>query len=766
LSERLLAGLNPAQREAVLHGPGPLLVLAGAGSGKTRVLTHRIAYLIEHWEVDPSHILAVTFTNKAAGEVKERIVRLLADRPGGIEGLWIGTFHSVCARILRRIADRFDYPRAFTIYDADDTLQLLKAVMDQMQWSIAAVDAYGLRRRISDAKNRLLSAEEYAALHPGHVEYAVAEAYRRYQRTLAANKAFDFDDLLMRTVVTLRDDERLLASMRRRFRHVLVDEYQDTNHAQYQLVKLLTSEHRNVCVVGDDDQSIYGWRGADITNILSFEDDFPETRSIRLEQNYRSTQTILEAAHAIVEKNRERKPKKLWTEREGGELLRVWGAADAESEAAWVSRTIQSLQRDGHASSEIVVLYRTNAQSRALEEGFRRRGIPYVIVGGTRFYERLEIKDAIAYLRILANPADDWSLTRVLGVPRRGVGPVTLATMEATAEERGQPLSATLRDPAVLLQVNAPVQAAFTALADLIDAFRERAAREPAGAWVAEYLERAGLFAHYRVLNDPRREERLENLHELVAGVQAFSDERATAPGEGDLEAFLEEVSLLTDIDQVSSAGGAVTLMTLHNAKGLEFPVVFLSGCEEGLFPLARTLESPREYEEERRLFYVGLTRAKDRVFLSYAHERYRWGQSNIAGPSPFLLELPSELVEWEEEPMSGWPSWGAARSGAPWAASGSGGGPSWSSGRSTGDPVTWDTVATDEPPGGSVEAEEISDLAPSYRPGERVVHREFGSGTIKAVNGTGRDLKLVVRFDRWGEKKLVARFARLEKEW
>jgi DNA helicase-2/ATP-dependent DNA helicase PcrA len=778
LSERLLAGLNPAQREAVLHGPGPLLVLAGAGSGKTRVLTHRIAYLIEYWEIDPSHILAVTFTNKAAGEMKDRVLRLLAEwgtttrsadtQSGqGIEGLWIGTFHSVCARILRRIADRFDYPRAFTIYDADDTLQLLKTVMDQMQWSIAAVDPYGLRRRISDAKNRLLSPDEYAALHGGHVEDAVAEAYRRYQRMLAANKALDFDDLLMRTVVTLRDDERLLGSMRRRFRHVLVDEYQDTNHAQYQLVKLLTSEHRNVCVVGDDDQSIYGWRGADITNILSFEDDFPETRSIRLEQNYRSTRTILEAAHAIVEKNRERKPKKLWTEREGGELLRVWGAADAQSEAGWISRMVQALQRDGHAASDIAVLYRTNAQSRALEEGFRRRGIPYVIVGGTRFYERLEIKDAVAYLRILANPADDWSVTRVLGVPKRGVGPVTLAAMEAASQERGVTLSAILRDPAVLLIVHAPVQAAFTALADLIDEFRERAAREPAGTWIAEYLERAGLFAHYRALNDPRREERLENLHELVAGVQAFSAERATPLGEGDLEGFLEEVSLLTDIDQVSAVGGAVTLMTLHNAKGLEFPVVFLSGCEEALFPLARTIESPREYEEERRLFYVGLTRAKDRVFLSYAHERYRWGQSNVAGPSPFLLELPSELVEWEEEPMSGWPSWGVARSRAPWGGkSESGSAPGWSSGRSMGDPVTWDTVATDAPPTGTADPDEISDLAPSYHPGERVVHREFGAGTIKMVNGTGRDLKLVVRFDRWGEKKLVARFARLEKEW
>jgi DNA helicase-2/ATP-dependent DNA helicase PcrA len=768
VSERLLAGLNPAQRSAVLHGPGPLLVLAGAGSGKTRVLTHRVAYLIERWEVDPSHVLAVTFTNKAAGEMRERVIRLLADRPGGIEGLWIGTFHSVCARLLRRIAERFDYPRAFTIYDAADSLQLLKGVMDAMSWSIAAVDAYGLRRRISDAKNRLLGPDEYSALHHGLVEDAVAEAYRRYQALLAANKAFDFDDLLMRTVVAMRDDERLLASLRRRFRHVLVDEYQDTNHAQYQLVKLLTVEHRNVCVVGDDDQSIYGWRGADITNILSFEDDFPDATAIRLEQNYRSTKTILDAAHAIVEKNRERKPKKLWTEREDGDLLEVWGAADAESEAAWVTRTVQALQREGFASNDLAVLYRTNAQSRALEEGFRRRGIPYVIVGGTRFYERQEIKDAIAYLRVLANPADDWSLTRVLGVPKRGVGPVTLATMEAVAHERGVPLSGTLRDPAVGLQVNAPVQTALGGLAELLESFRERSTREPAGVWVAEYFERAGLFAHYRDPNDPRREERLENLHELVAGVQAFSDERATPPGQSDLEPFLAEVSLLTDIDQVDLRGGAVTLMTLHNAKGLEFPIVFLAGCEEGLFPLARSIESPREYEEERRLFYVGLTRARDRVFLSYAHERYRWGQSNVAGPSPFLMELPAELVEWEEEPMSGFPAWAGARSG-PWRGAvrtRSGGASGWSSGRSEGDPTSWDTIATDDPPGDSVEPEEVSDLVPAYRLGERVVHRDFGAGTIRAVAGAGRDLKLTVRFDRHGEKKLVARFARLEKEF
>ncbi len=769
MPERLLAGLNPAQKDAVLHGPGPLLVLAGAGSGKTRVLTHRIAYLVEHWEVDPSHILAVTFTNKAAGEMRERVMRLLADRPAGIEGLWIGTFHSVCARILRRHADRLGYPRSFSIYDADDTLQLIKSVMDSMSWSIAAVDHYGLRRRISDAKNKLLSPDEYAALNRGHVEDAVAEAYRRYQDRLAANKALDFDDLLMKTVVAMREDPPLLASLRRRFRHVLVDEYQDTNHAQYQLVKLLTEEHRNVCVVGDDDQSIYGWRGADVTNILSFEDDFPEAVAIRLEQNYRSTKTILDAAHAIVEKNRNRKPKKLWTEREGGDRLQIWGAADAESEAAWVARTVQALERDGFAASDLAVLYRTNAQSRALEEGFRRRGIPYVLVGGTRFYERQEIKDGIAYLRVLANPADDWSLTRVLGVPRRGVGPVTLKAMEEVAHERGVPLSGTLRDPGLQLQVNAPVQAAFVALAELLEEFRGRAEHEPAGGWVGEYLERAGLFAHYRALNDPRREDRLENLHELVAGVQAFSDERAT-PGEGDLADFLEEVSLLTDIDQADTTGGAVTLMTLHNAKGLEFPAVFLAGCDEGLFPLARTIESPREYEEERRLFYVGLTRARDRVYLSYAHERYRWGQSNIAGPSPFLLELPPELLEWQEEPLSGWPRWSRGRR-APWGDAVDGSAPGEAAGgmgvgaRSAGD-SSWDTIATDDPPGGSVEPEEYSDLAPSYRKGERVVHRDFGPGTIHSVSGTGRDLKLTVRFDRWGDKKLIARFARLEKEW
>ena len=760
MSERLLAGLNPAQREAVLHGPGPLLVLAGAGSGKTRVLTHRIAYLIEHWGVDPSHILAVTFTNKAAGEMKERLVRLLEERPEGIEGLWMGTFHSVCARILRRHADRFGYPRSFTIYDADDSLQLLKGVMDTMSWSIAAVDHYGLRRRISDAKNRLLSPDEYAAQNRGHVEDAVAEAYRRYQGLLQANKAFDFDDLLMRTVVCLRDDPALLASLRRRLQHVLVDEYQDTNHAQYQLVKLLTLEHRNVCVVGDDDQSIYGWRGADIGNILSFEVDFPEATAIRLEQNYRSTKTILDAAHAVVEKNRNRKPKKLWTEREGGDPLKVWGAADAESEAAWVARTVQALQRDGHAFSDLAILYRTNAQSRAMEEGFRRRGIPYVLVGGTRFYERQEIKDGIAYLRVLSNPADDWSMSRVLGVPKRGVGPATLKGMEEVAHARATSLSGALRDPTLQLQVNANVQASLTALADLLDEFRARAAAEPAGGWVAEYLEKAGLFAYYRGLNDPRREERLENLHELVAGVQAFSDDRAT-PAEGDLDAFLEEVSLITDIDQVSTTGGAVTLMTLHNAKGLEYAIVFLSGCDEGLFPLARTLDSPREYEEERRLFYVGLTRAKDRVYLSYAHERYRWGQVNIAGPSPFLLELPPELLEWEEEPLSGWPRWN--RSGrAAWGDAAAG---ERVGARSAGD-SSWDTIATDDPPGGSVEPDEINDLAPSYRPGERVVHKEFGAGTIRSVSGTGRDLKLSVRFDRWGDKKLIARFARLEKEW
>ena len=761
MTERLLAALNPAQREAVRHGPGPLLVLAGAGSGKTRVLTHRVAYMIEEHGVDPARILAVTFTNKAAGEMRERIVQLLADRPGGMEGLWIGTFHSVSARILRQIADRFDYPRSFTIYDGDDSLQILKTVMDEMGWSIGSLDAYGLRRRISDAKSQLLSADEYAAAHRGHVEDAVAEAYRRYQRVLRQNRAFDFDDLLMQTVVALRDDERLLESFRRRFRHVLVDEYQDTNHAQYQFVKLLTAEHRSITVVGDDDQSIYGWRGADIGNILSFEDDFPEAIAIRLEQNYRSTRTIVEAAHAIVEKNRHRKPKKLWTEREGGDPLKVYGAADADSEATWVARTIGRLQAGGYTPSDVAVLYRTNAQSRLLEEGLRRRGLPYVIVGGTRFYERQEVKDAIAYLRVLVNLSDDWSLGRVLGVPKRGIGPVTLQTLEAVSGERGVSLAAALVDPAVRLQVNAPTAAGLQEVAELLAEFAPRAAEEPSAGWIAEYLEKAGLFAHYRALKDPRREDRLENLHELVAGVQTFSLERGT--GEGDLAAFLEEVSLLTDIDQADLRGGVVTLMTLHNAKGLEFPVVFLAGCEDGLFPLARALDSPREFEEERRLFYVGLTRARDRVYLSYAHERFRWGQSTAGGPSPFLGELPDELVDWEEEPLSGWGTWrgrGRSRDRA-----GASDGNGVSRGRAGG-AAAWDTIAVDDPPGGTVEPEEISDLAPDYRPGERVHHREFGGGRIVAVSGGGRDLKVTVRFDRAGEKRLVARFARLEKEW
>ncbi|HET9334005.1 MAG TPA: UvrD-helicase domain-containing protein [Gemmatimonadota bacterium] len=755
----MIESLNPAQREAVTHGPDPLLVLAGAGSGKTRVLTHRIAWMIVEHDVNPRHILAVTFTNKAAGEMKERVLTLLADRVEGIQGLWIGTFHSVCARILRQIADRFGYPRSFTIYDGDDTLQILKQIMDAMSWSIGSLDAYGLRVRISDAKSRLLSPEQYAALHQGHVEDAVAEAYRRYQATLRANRAFDFDDLLMQTVVKLREDEALLASFRRKFRHVLVDEYQDTNHAQYQFVKLLTEQHRSITVVGDDDQSIYGWRGADIRNILTFEDDFPEAVSIRLEQNYRSTGRILEAAHAIVEKNRERKPKKLWTEREPGERLVVHGAADAESEAAWIARTIQSLQREGRSASDVAVLYRTNSQSRALEEGMRRRGLPYVIVGGTRFYERQEVKDAIAYLRILANPADDWSMNRVLGVPKRGIGAVTIKALEEVAHQRGTGLAGALVDPALLLLVNAPTEVGLRELSRLLEEFRARAESEPAGGWVAEYLEKAGLFAHYRALKDPRREDRIENLYELVAGVQTFSDERGSQPGGGDLAAFLEEVSLLTDLDTAAVGGGVVTLMTLHNAKGLEFPVVFLAGCEENLFPLSRALESPREYEEERRLFYVGLTRAKDRVWLSYAHERYRWGQSTVAGPSPFLAELPEDLVQWEEEPLSRWGGWHGRRTSFGF---GEGAGAS-----ETARAAAWDnTLAVDDPAGDSVEPDEISDLAPAYRPGERVAHREFGPGTIKAVSGTGRDLKVTVRFDRAGEKRLVARFARLEREW
>jgi DNA helicase-2/ATP-dependent DNA helicase PcrA len=743
--DELLDSLNPAQREAVLATEGPVLVLAGAGSGKTRVLTHRVGYILREGLSAGASVLAVTFTNKAAREMRERIERLTEGiDPGSLQ---VGTFHSVCARLLRRVAPLVGYPSSFTIYDADDGLALLAPLVGRHPTT--GLTPRAAQVRISAEKNALVSPQEFAARAHGVSEARLAEIYEGYQAALERNGAVDFDDLLRLAVLALESDAALLARERGRFRYILVDEYQDTNHAQYRFVQLLAQAHRNLCVVGDDDQSIYAFRGADLRNILEFEKDFPETKTVRLEQNYRSTGTILAAAHGVVSHNAGRKPKELWTENPVGEDIELVLAPDDREEAREVAARIASLSSGGEGFGAVAILFRTNAQSRALEDALRRARVPHRIVGGIRFYERKEVKDALAYLRALDNPQDDLSFKRILNTPRRGVGARTLAALEERAAAEGVSLQEAVARAA---SGEAP-PAGLRALTDLLARFRRRVAAEPVAAVLQDLLEESGLLAHHRDSGEPEAEERVENLRELAASALEFGGGAA----EPDLGRFLQDVALLSEVDSAEFGPDAATLLTLHNAKGLEFPVVFITGVEEGLLPLARGGEVA-DLEEERRLFYVGLTRAQRRVILTCARRRARYGWTeDSGGPSRFLGEVPQHLLNVVER--HGWrttptPSTLAGPAGR---GSSAGGGRVWGE-RSWSIPSGDGFQADDEPD------YDAGDLAPRYVRGERVLHPRFGEGTLARVSGFGADLKVTVVFDEEGEKTLVARLARLER--
>ena len=638
--------LNPEQREAVEFGEGPLLVLAGAGSGKTRVLTARAARLIGDG-LDPGRLLAVTFTNKAAGEMRERIEGLLGH---STRGLWIGTFHSIAARMLRMEASHTTRTRSFTIYDEDDSIRTLKDVMASVGYDPRSWAPRAVRGRISNAKNALTEPAEYESEAFDLISEVVAKVYPAYQRELVRRNACDFDDLLFETVRLLETVDGVRDRYAARFAHVLVDEYQDTNHAQYRMVKALASRYRNLCVVGDDDQAVYGWRGADIRNILDFEADFPGAHVVRLERNYRSTASILEVANSVISQNLARKPKRLHTQREAGDPIEVVRCGDERAEAAWVSSRIEA-GPGARGFNEFAVLYRTNAQSRAFEEAFRRSGIPYRIVGGVPFYERREVKDVIAYLRLLVNPADDVAFLRAVGWPRRGVGAKTLERLEALARVGGEdgeavePLAAVAGRVRPEDGIPAAARRGLARFADGLDELRALlpaySAREALEACVATF----GLATTLAEEEDGA--DRLENVSELFAVADVFEREDVEDAGDEatDLELFLQSVSLRTDLDEADFDGEAVTMITLHNAKGLEFPVVFLGGLEEGLFPLSRAMEQPGGLEEERRLFYVGVTRAMDRLSLTYADQRWRAGMASRSAPSSFIDELPEEHV-------------------------------------------------------------------------------------------------------------------------
>ncbi len=722
----LLQDLNEPQRRAVECPGGPLLVLAGAGSGKTRVLTHRVAWLIAAGGVKPHEVLAITFTNKAANEMKGRIEALV----GGVaRSMWVSTFHAACARILRREAGRLGYMQHFTIYDAGDQVRVVRRCLKELDYDIKRFPPKGIHTVISSAKNQLIGPDRFSEITEGFHDETVARIYELYQKKLFASNAMDFDDLIMLTVELFERFPERLRHYQHSFRHILVDEYQDTNHAQYVLVNMLGREHRNVCVVGDDDQSIYSWRGADIRNILDFEKDYPETTVIRLEQNYRSTQTILAAANNVVANNRDRKHKQLWTELGEGEPVCVAELDDEHAEARYVAGEISRLrEKEGVPSSGIAVFYRVNAQSRVLEDIFVRYGIDYRIVGGTRFYERAEIKDALAYLLLMDNPADSVSFSRVVNTPKRGIGQATVTALSGYADAQG----VTLLDAAArAADIPGLRPAAVRSLQDfhrLITTLVDESGTAPVAELVEAMLAASGYVDALRAERTVEAEGRIENLQELV-GVAAEYDQRSP---EGSLREFLQEISLYTDVDKLSEERELITLMTMHNAKGLEFPVVFIIGAEEGVFPHSRSIEE-QNLEEERRLCYVAMTRARQRPYFSYAGTRNLYGSRNYNMASRFIAEIPEELVDFQQ-----------AGGGTPFRAPG------------PGFPMDGDDSGEggDYTPGAAADA--------YFSVGDRVVHAAFGEGVITGVEAGGT---VSVRFQADGnERKLMVDYAPLRK--
>ena len=649
--EQYLANLNPAQREAVLHTEGPLLVIAGAGSGKTRVLTHRVAHLTSAIGVKPNEILAITFTNKAAGEMRERLTAMLGPMARAI---WILTFHAACGRMLRREVERLGYKSNFTIYDSADQVRLVKQVLEELEKDPKRFAPRGVHAQISNAKNQLITPAMYAEQISSFYDQTVAEAYALYQKKLAASNAVDFDDMLMLTVQILESFPDARKHWQNAFRYVMVDEYQDTNHAQYRLLQLLAEKHHNICAVGDPDQSIYAFRGADIRNILEFERDFPETRTIALEQNYRSTNAILEAANAVIDHNSERKPKRLWSELGDGEPVRVIEVEDEQSESRYVAAQIAGLVEEGYSGSEIAVFYRMNAQSRVLEQTLRLHQIGYQVIGGPRFYERAEVKDATAYLQVLDNPADAVSLMRIANRPKRGIGDTTISRLVSYAENHGLTLFDALDRPVEAGLGTAAVKA-VTSLKNLLDSLRSAAQEEEVPELLQTVLERSGTLETYEAERTIEARGRIENLEAFVDGAREYAQQAE----EPTLSGFLQEISLYSDQDALGEEQSNVTLMTIHNAKGLEFRAVFVVGVEEEIFPSSRSIEE-QGVEEERRLFYVGLTRAEERLTLTHASSRLLWGRTTSHLPSRFLDELPDRHVERERLRPSSWRSYGS----------------------------------------------------------------------------------------------------------
>ncbi|MBB4748578.1 DNA helicase PcrA [Actinoplanes lobatus] len=767
-AESLLTGLNGPQRDAVIHSGAPLLIVAGAGSGKTRVLTHRIAYLLGERGVHPGEIMAITFTNKAAGEMKERVAHLVGPRA---RMMWVSTFHSACVRILRAEHEHAGLKSTFSIYDADDSRRLMQLVARELDLDPKRYTARGLAAQVSNLKNELVQPDEFKAKAKGPNERAVAEAYELYQRRLREAHALDFDDIIMTTVHLFQSHPLVAEAYRRRFRHVMVDEYQDTNHAQYMLIRELVGieDPSELCVVGDADQSIYAFRGATIRNILEFERDYPAARTILLEQNYRSTQTILTAANAVIDRNTSRKPKRLWSDQGQGEQIVGYVADTEHAEADWVAREIDRLC-DNHEvrPGDVAVFYRTNAQSRVFEEVFIRVGLPYKVVGGVRFYERKEVRDALGYLRAIVNDDDTVSIRRVLNTPKRGIGDRAEACVEALSSRDRVSFGQALRRAKDAPGISTRAVNSITDFVGLLDDLRVLATTAPPEEVLEAVLQRSGLLGELEESLDPQDQGRVENLQELVSVAREYTERVESLAGEGEeqvatLAGFLEQVALVADADQIPSDDpehqGVVTLMTLHTAKGLEFPVVFLTGLEDGVFPHMRALGDNTELEEERRLAYVGITRARQRLYLSRAVTRSAWGQPQYNPPSRFTDELPTELVRWERTGGS-YTSWSGTGGGV----GGRGGGDRQRGGGFAGGTPKAQRIAERLGIDGSKLAT-ASDLkpAPKVDPGDRVNHQRYGLGRVLAVEGHGPGARAQIDFGdqvMW----LVLRHAPIEK--
>ncbi len=753
-----LTMLNPQQRLAAETLEGPVLILAGAGSGKTRALTCRVANLLDHG-VPAWNILALTFTNKAAKEMKERIANLVGEEA---QDAWISTFHSTCARILRRDIEKLGYTRSFVIYDDDDTQAVLKEILKRLNIDDKFLPVRELKSKISDAKNKLMGPDEwFQQSERDYRSQMIQTVFLEYETRLKANNALDFDDLLVKTLELLADHPPVLESYRKRFKYVMVDEYQDTNYAQYMMIKLLTDESRNLCVVGDDDQSIYGWRGADIRNILDFEKDYPDATVIKLEQNYRSTANILDAANQVIAHNAGRKEKALWTEMGEGEPIRLFAAGDEREEAAWVADRVRQLNRQGSNYGSCAVLYRTNAQSRVVEEMLMRAGIPYKVFGGQKFYDRKEVRDVVAYLRVIVNPADDVSLRRIINVPKRAIGDSTVQELVNHARENGMPLYSALSDiPESLSSRPRKCVTDFFMLMTMLMAMKDTM---PVDQFVNMLVEKTGLLEQYKKEDTDEARSRVENIQEFLGAV----DEYVKGTENPTLEDYLENVALVTDLDQAEDMGrGYVTLMTLHSAKGLEFPNVFMTGLEEGIFPSSRSLMDDTRMEEERRLCYVGITRAQQRLFISRAKQRMLYNQVNHNAPSRFLDEIPERLLQDEMAGMNELfgnraqpqrPRGYGARGGAAASRGVYNGRPGLGMPGSGGMPGALNIPGVQKGfVGSAARTIATSAMQNLYKAGDRVRHLKFGEGSVVSVTGSGNAARIKIEFTAYGVKEFA----------